>query len=78
MFRKLNALPFPDSPDVTVVGAGVLRVDFGVESAAWVEFDSADLGNAQAQGVNVSIGESTQVCFLNIKSLFSLPLFLNR
>jgi hypothetical protein len=24
-----------------VVGAGVLRIDYGVENAAWVEFDTA-------------------------------------
>ncbi|MSR63987.1 MAG: hypothetical protein EXS08_16305 [Planctomycetes bacterium] len=30
------------SPDVTVQGIGAIRLDFGVESAAWIEFDSPD------------------------------------
>lgn len=29
--------------DVIVTGAGSIRLDFGVESAAWLEFDSPDL-----------------------------------
>ncbi len=31
------------SPNVTVKGTGSIRVDFGLEHAAWVEFDSPDL-----------------------------------
>lgn len=40
-FENLNSL-VSDKPDVTVKGEGRIRVDFGVESAAWVEFDSPD------------------------------------
>ncbi len=43
-------------PNVTVNGTGSLRLDFGRENAAWLEFDSPDLiGN-----VEMSIGEANQ------------------
>ena len=31
-----------EKPDVAVSGVGAIRLDFGVESGAWVEFDSPD------------------------------------
>ena len=45
-----------DSPNVTVKGIGSIRMDFGMENAAWLEFDSPDLvGN-----VEMSISEYNQ------------------
>ena len=41
------------SPDVEVKGSGTIRLDFGVESGAWIEFDSPDL----AGDVDMSISE---------------------
>lgn len=41
---------------ITVNGAGSLRFDFGVESAAWLEFDSPDLSGS----VEASISEFNQ------------------
>lgn len=40
-FENLQSLTGKE-PKVIVKGAGAIRVDFGVESAAWVEFDSPD------------------------------------
>ncbi len=48
-------------PAVTVKGTGSIRLDFGVESAAWLEFDSPDLvGN-----VTMSISEYNQPAIVN-------------
>eukprot|EP01062_Namystynia_karyoxenos_P083698 TRINITY_DN9679_c0_g1_i1.p1 TRINITY_DN9679_c0_g1~~TRINITY_DN9679_c0_g1_i1.p1 ORF type:complete len:895 (+),score=198.83 TRINITY_DN9679_c0_g1_i1:67-2685(+) len=41
------------------VAAGAVRLDFGVERAAWLEFDSPDLGD-QAAAVSASISEYTE------------------
>ncbi len=41
------------SPNVEVKGSGSIRLDFGVESGAWIEFDSPDL----AGDVEMSISE---------------------
>jgi hypothetical protein len=41
------------NPDVTVKGTGSIRLDFGVENGAWVEFDSPDCPG----GVEMSISE---------------------
>jgi len=41
------------SPNVTVKGKGSIRLDFGQENAAWLEFDSPDLTGA----VEMSISE---------------------
>ena len=46
----------PSGVYVTVHGPGALRLDFGVERAAWFEFESADLGT-QAGAVSASISE---------------------
>ena len=51
-FANLTSLA-GDSPGVTVKGAGAILLDFGRESAAWVEFDSPDCPG----GVEMSISE---------------------
>lgn len=42
--------------NITVRGAGTLRLDFGREHAAWFEFESPDLGS-QAGALRASISE---------------------
>ena len=46
---------------ITVKGTGSIRFDFGVESAAWLEFDSPDL----AGNVEMSISEYNQPAVVN-------------
>ncbi len=48
-------------PAITVMGTGSIRLDFGVESAAWLEFDSPDL----AGDVKMSISEYNQPAVVN-------------
>jgi alpha-L-rhamnosidase len=60
-FDNLSSLA-TDSPMVTVRGLGSIRVDFGVESAAWLELESDDLAGA----VEMSISEYNQPAVLNI------------
>lgn len=45
-----------NNPNVTVKGAGSIQMDFGRESAAWLEFDSPDLTGS----VEMSISEYNQ------------------
>ena len=46
-FDNLESLK-GDAPNVTVKGTGSIRMDFGSENAAWLEFDSPDLtGNVE-------------------------------
>ena len=40
-FKNLRSLT-GKKPNVTVMGTGSIRLDFGVENAAWIEFDSPD------------------------------------
>ena len=47
--------------DVTVQGTGSIRFDFGVESAAWLEFDSPDLCGS----VELSISEYNEPAKVN-------------
>ena len=54
-FANLTSLT-GETPDVTVTGAGAILLDFGRESAAWVEFDSPDCPG----GVEMSISEYNQ------------------
>jgi len=47
---------------ITVMGTGSIRFDFGVESAAWLEFDSPDLEGT----VEMSISEYNEPAIVNI------------
>ena len=49
---------------IGVVGAGTLLVDFGVEMAAWLEFDSPDLTAAEAGIVQLAISEYNVVDYV--------------
>ena len=49
------------APHVTVRGAGSIMLDFGVESAAWLEFDSPDLSGS----VTASISEYNEPGIVN-------------
>jgi hypothetical protein len=49
------------SPNVTVTGTGSIRMDFGQENAAWLEFDSPDLAGT----VEMSISEYNEPAHLN-------------
>ena len=51
--------------NITVQGNGTLVVDFGVERAAWFEFDSADLPDAELGNIVVGISEYDVVDWLN-------------
>ena len=51
-FENLQSL-ISNKPDVTIKGIGSIRVDFGLENGAWVEFDSPDCPG----GVEMSISE---------------------
>ncbi|MGC8552218.1 MAG: hypothetical protein ACP5O7_05050 [Phycisphaerae bacterium] len=42
--------------NITVHGAGAIRVDFGTESAAWIEFDSPDFNGSK---VKMGVSEFT-------------------
>jgi hypothetical protein len=52
-FQKTGGQDGSSETGITVVGAGSLRFDFGVESAAWLEFDSPDMTGT----VEMSISE---------------------
>lgn len=56
-FSNLQSLT-GSTPNVTVSGTGSIRMDFGVENAAWLEFDSPDLGDPSR--VQMSISEYNQ------------------
>jgi hypothetical protein len=56
-----GAFTAPKSGPITVLGAGSIRFDFGVESAAWLEFDSPDLDG----DVELSISEYNRPAVVN-------------
>jgi alpha-L-rhamnosidase len=59
-FTQLGSAATPNC-DITVVGTGSIRFDFGVESPAWLEFDSPDFSGA----VEMSISEYNQPAVVN-------------
>ncbi len=54
-FSNLSSLT-GNTPNVTVNGTGSIKMDFGIENAAWLEFDSDDLTGT----VDMSISEYNQ------------------
>lgn len=59
-FSNLQSLT-DNNPNVTVNGVGSIKMDFGRESAAWLEFDSADLtGNVEMSISEYNEPEITQ------------------
>ena len=61
LFENLASLA-SDSPAVVVNGTGSIRVDFGVESAAWLELESDDLEGT----VEMSISEYNLPAVVNV------------
>lgn len=59
-FHKLNSVTTSNG-DVLVTGVGSIRFDFGVESAAWLEFDSPDFSGT----VEMSISEYNEPAIVN-------------
>lgn len=57
-FGNLNSLT-KNNPDVLVKGTGSIRMDFGRENGAWIEFDSPDCPG----GIEMSISEYNEPGF---------------
>lgn len=57
-FKTLHS---PSGQTIVVEGAGSNRFDFGIESAAWLEFDSPDLSGA----VEMSVSEYDEPAIVN-------------
>ena len=55
-------------PFVTVSGVGSLQFDFGVENAAWLEFDSPDFAPGSAD-INMAISEYNEYGIYNLVGL---------
>jgi alpha-L-rhamnosidase len=58
---RIAKSPSRQQNSITVEGVGSIRFDFGVESAAWLEFDSPDLTGA----VEMSISEYNEPAIVN-------------
>ena len=56
-----SASALTDASSIVVNGTGSLQFDFGVESAAWIEFDSPDLSGE----VQMSVSEYNQPAVVN-------------
>jgi hypothetical protein len=61
------------SPAVGVAGAGGIQLDFGVNSAAWIEFDSPDLTPADAARVQLSVSEYNEYEITNLGPKVGAP-----
>ena len=64
-FLGLASLLTP-SPAVTVQGAGGIQMDFGLNNAAWLEFESPDLTPSDAAQVQLSISEYNEYEITNL------------
>lgn len=62
-FSNLDSL-IQKQANATVSGPGTIVLDFGVESAAWLEFDSPDMAAANPS-VQLSISEYNQPAIVN-------------
>jgi alpha-L-rhamnosidase len=60
-------------PYVTVSGPGAIQLDYGVESAAWLEFDSPDLLPADLPSVMLGISEYNEYGVFNTGPKVGVP-----
>jgi alpha-L-rhamnosidase len=72
LFLGSDAASFPGyrslatpTPNVTVAGPGSLILDFGVESAAWLEIDSPDMPASELGVVSLAVSEYSEVGMYN-------------
>ena len=71
-FANASTLLAP-APLVTVAGPGGLQLDFGLNSAAWVEFDSPDLQPEDAALVTLGISEYNEYEVTNLGDKVARP-----
>jgi hypothetical protein len=62
-----------DSPSVVIAGPGGLQLDFGINSAAWFEFESPDLTASDAAHVQLSISEYDEFEITNLGDKVGAP-----
>lgn len=71
-FSNVDSL-LGDSANVTVSGPGGIQLDFGINSAAWIEFESADLSEADATRVQLSVSEYDEYEITNLGDKTGAP-----
>lgn len=71
-FSNVSSLLTP-APFVMVAGAGGIQLDFGVNSAAWLEFDSPDLSPEDAARVELSVSEYNEVEVTGLGTKVGVP-----
>ena len=71
-FINASSLLAP-GPLVTVAGAGGLQLDFGLNNAAWIEFDSPDLSPADLAAVTLGISEYNAYEITNLGDKVGVP-----
>jgi hypothetical protein len=71
-FANLSSLLQP-FPLVAVSGAGGVQLDFGLELAAWIEFDSPDLSAADLAAVTLGVSEYTEYEVTNLGDKVGVP-----
>lgn len=71
-FSNVDSL-LGDSANVTVSGPGGIQLDFGINSAAWIEFESDDLTVADAGKVQLSVSEYDEYEITNLGDKTGAP-----
>ena len=67
-----------DDPNVTVSGTGGIQLDFGINSAAWFEFESNTLTLTDAAHVQLSISEYDEYEVTNLGDKVGAPIMHTR
>lgn len=63
-FQGVESAVGSTSTNISVGGPGTLIIDWGVEAAAWFEFDSPDLSASDAKALVMGTGEYNEVDFM--------------
>jgi len=71
-FANVSSLLAP-RPYVTVSGAGGVQLDYGLELAAWIEFESPDLAPADVAAVTLSVSEYSEYEITNLGDKVGVP-----
>ena len=74
---NIDSLLTPNSTNVLVSGPGGIQIDFGVEGACWLEFESSSLLPVDLPAVTLSIGETNEYCITNLGPKVGVPVSYN-
>jgi hypothetical protein len=73
-FTNIDSILTGNSTSVKISGPGGIQLDYGVEGACWIEFESPSLQAVDLPAVTLSVGEANEYCITNLGPKVAVPI----